>query len=138
DSLKADARTDLLIARAYQRLNQPAGYKEYLNKAQNRAPNDPNVMRAVAAFYRDTGSYDESIVALQKVVRRNPEALSDLGYTYGLAGKKKESAEAYSQAANKFPKQAGTQLSEAQALVKVGQFEPDDNLLMLAMENIGY
>src|SRR5881227_3339542 len=38
DSLKADARTDLLIARAYQKLNQPAGYKEYLNKAQNRAP----------------------------------------------------------------------------------------------------
>src|SRR4051794_889461 len=132
DSLKADARTDLLIARAYQKLNQPAGYKEYLNKAQSRAPNDPNVMRAVAAFYRDTGNYDESIAALQKVVRRNPEALSDLGYTYGLAGKKRESAEAYSQAANKFPKQAGTQLSAAQALVNVGQFGPAENFLKRA------
>ena len=132
DSLQANARTDLLIARAYQRLNQPAGYKEYLNKAQSRAPNDPNVMRAVAAFYRDTGSYDESIAALQKIVRRNPEALSDLGYTYGLAGKKKESAEAYSQAAEKFPKQPGTQLSAAQALVNVGQFDRAENFLKRA------
>jgi tetratricopeptide (TPR) repeat protein len=132
DSLQANARTDLLIARAYQKLNQPAGYKEYLNKAQSRAPNDPNVMRAVAAFYRDAGSYDESIAALQKIVRRNPEALSDLGYTYGLAGKKRESADAYTQAAEKFPKQPGTQLSAAQALVNVGQFDRAESFLKRA------
>ena len=132
DSLKADARTDLLIARAYQKLNQPDNYKQYLNKAQSRAPSDPSIMRAVAAFYRDTGNYDESITALQKVAKRNPEALADLGYTYGLAGKKKESAATYSLAANRFPKEPGLQLSAAQALVNVGQFEEADGFLKRA------
>jgi tetratricopeptide (TPR) repeat protein len=129
DAVKADARTELLIARAYQKLNQPDASKQYLDKAQNRAPNDPNVLRAVAAFYRDSGKYDESIAALQKAVRREPDALSDLGYTYGLAGKKKESADAYSQAANRRPRDPGIQLSAAQALVNVGNFTEAANFL---------
>lgn len=132
DGIKPDARTDLLVARAYQKLNQPDNYKAYLNKAQSRAPNDPNVMRAVAAFYRDTGNYDESIAVLQKAVKKNPDALSELGYTYGLAGKKKESAEAYSQAANRQPKVSALQLSAAQALVNVNQFGPASTFLQRA------
>jgi tetratricopeptide (TPR) repeat protein len=119
DSLQANARTDLLIARAYQKLNQPDQYKQYLNRAQSRAPNDPSVLRAVAAFYRDTGSYNEAITILQKVVSRTPEALPELGYTYGLAGKKKEAADAYIRAANRQPKDAAVQLSAAQALVNI-------------------
>src|SRR5438477_2231689 len=90
DSLQANARTDLLVARAYQKLNQPDQYKQYLNRAQSRAPNDPNVLRAVAASYRDSGNYADSVNILQRVVARHPEALSELGYTYGLGGKKKE------------------------------------------------
>jgi tetratricopeptide (TPR) repeat protein len=88
DAVKSEARTELLIARAYQKLNQPDQYKAYLTRAQNRAPNDPNVLRAVASLYRDTGNFDESIAILQKVTRKNPDALAELGYTYGLAGKK--------------------------------------------------
>src|SRR6478672_4966466 len=123
DAVKTDARTELLIARAYQKLNQPDAYKSYLTRAQNRAPNDPNVLRAVAAFYRDTGNFNESIAVLQKVTRKNPDALAELGYTYGLAGKKTEAAEAYTQAANRLPKEPGLQLSAAQALVNIGKFD---------------
>lgn len=132
DGLRPDARTDLLVARAYQKLNQPDSYKQYLNKAQSRAPNDPNVLRAVAALYRDTGNYDDSISVLQKVVQRHPDALADLGYTYGLAGKKKEAADTYSRAANRLPKEPGLQLSAAQALVGVGEFRQADTFLQRA------
>jgi tetratricopeptide (TPR) repeat protein len=123
DAVKADARTELLIARAYQKLNQPDAYKSYLTRAQNRAPNDPNVLRAVASFYRDSGDFDQSIALLEKVARKNPDALAELGYTYGLAGKKTESADAYTRAANRLPKEPGIQLSAAQALVNVGKFD---------------
>src|SRR5207237_6305347 len=68
DSIKSDARTELLIARGYQKVNQPEASKQYLDKAQSRAPNDPNVLRAVASFYRDSGKFDEAIATLQKAV----------------------------------------------------------------------
>ena len=132
DTLQANARTDLLIARAYQKLNQPDQYKQYLNRAQSRAPNDPSILRAVAAFYRDTGNYNEAISILQRVTARTPDALSELGYTYGMAGKKKEAADAYTRAANRQPKDAAVQLSAAQALVNVGDFEQADNFLKRA------
>lgn len=132
DALKGDARTDLLIARAYQKLNQPDNYQQYLNRAQSRAPNDPNVLRNVAAFYRDAGHFDESLATLQKAVRRDPNALAELGYTYGLAGKKKEAADTYMHAANRAPKDAPLQLSAAQALVSIGNFEPAETFLKRA------
>jgi tetratricopeptide (TPR) repeat protein len=132
DAVKANARTDLLIARAYQKLNQPDQYKQYLNRAENRAPNDPGILRAVAAFYRDSGNYSEAINILQRVTVRTPEALSELGYTYGLAGKKKEAADAYTRAANHQPKDPAVQLSAAQAQVNVGEFESAENFLKRA------
>lgn len=132
DALKPDARTDLLVARAYQKLNQPDNYQQYLNKAQSRAPNDPNVLRAVGAFYRDAGKYDQAVAVLQKAVQRNPDALADLGYTYGLAGRKKEAADTYSRAANRLPKEPGLQLSAAQALVGIGEFRQADTFLQRA------
>jgi tetratricopeptide (TPR) repeat protein len=132
DAIRPDARTDLLTARAYQKLNQPAGAKQYLDKAISRAPNEPNVLRAVAAYYRDAGKFDESIATLQKAVQRNPDALGELGYTYSLAGKKKEAADTYSRAANRRPKDPGLQLSAAQALVNIGGFEEASNFLKRA------
>src|SRR6266567_3402397 len=51
NAIQGRARTDLLIARAYQKLNLPEASKQYLDKAQTRAPNDPNVLSAVGAFY---------------------------------------------------------------------------------------
>ncbi len=132
DGIKPDARTDLLIARAYQKLNQPASAKQYLDKALSRAPNDPNALRAVAAYYRDAGNFDQSIATLQKAVQREPDALGELGYTYSLAGKKKEAADAYTRAANRRPKDVGLQLSAAQSLVNIGSFEPASDFLKRA------
>ena len=45
----------LLIAHAYDRLGQPEDSARYLNRAKNRAPHDPEVLRAVAGQYRDQG-----------------------------------------------------------------------------------
>jgi tetratricopeptide (TPR) repeat protein len=123
DALQPSARGEILVARAYQRCNQPEASKQYLDRAQSRAPNDPTVLRAVAAFYRDSKQYDQAIAALEKVdSSKDPEALSELAYTYTLAGKKKEAARAYAQAANNSPANAGLQLSAAQALANVGEF----------------
>src|SRR5256885_2214573 len=132
EAIKPDARTELLIARGYQKLKQPDAAKQYLDRAVNRAPNDTNVLRAVAAYYRDSGKFDESIATLQKAARKNPDALGELGYTYGLAGKKKEAADTYSRAANRLPKDPGLQLSAAQSLVNVGSFEGASNFLKRA------
>ncbi|MGH9511794.1 MAG: tetratricopeptide repeat protein [Terriglobales bacterium] len=123
DAQQPSARSELLIARAYQRLNQPDASKEYLDRAENRAPNDPGVLRAVAAFDRDSGKYEPAITILEKVVPRTPDALPELAYTYQLAGKRKEAAETYSRAADRSTRDAGLQLSAAQAVVNVGQFE---------------
>lgn len=132
DGIQPDARTELLIARAYQKLNQADASKQYLDKALNRAPNDSNVLRAVAAYYRDEGKFDQAIATLQKAVQRNPDALAELGYTYGLAGKKKEAADAYVRAANRYPKNTALQLSAAQALVGTGSFEQASDFLKRA------
>ena len=132
DAVQASARTDLLIARAYQKMNQPDASKQYLDRAQSRAPNDPNVLRAVAAFYRDAGKYDEAIATLQKAVNKKPDALAELAYTYGLAGKKKEAADSYTQAANRLPKNTELQMSAAQALVNVAAFDKAENFLKRA------
>src|SRR6266566_269084 len=132
DSIKSSARGDLLVARAYQKLNQPDASKQYLDRAQSRAPNDPNVLRAVAAFYRDAGKYDEAIATLQKAVNKKPDALAELAYTYGLAGKKKEAADTYTQAANRLPKDTELQMSAAQALVNVAAFDKAENFLKRA------
>lgn len=133
DALQASARTELLIARAYQRLNQPDAAKSYLQRALNRAPNDPSVLRAVAAYYRDAGQYDQAIATLQKAVStKDPEALPELAYTYQLAGKRKQAAEAYAQAAQRAPRNNGLQLSAAQALANVNQFEKAEAFLKQA------
>jgi tetratricopeptide (TPR) repeat protein len=123
DSLQASARGELLIARAYERLNEPDASKQYLDRALNRAPNDPSVLRAVGAYYRDERQYDQAIAVLQKAAQsKDPETLAELAYTYTLAGKKKEAVVTYAQAASGSPKNAGLQLSAAQALVNVGEF----------------
>jgi tetratricopeptide (TPR) repeat protein len=44
EAIQSSPRTDLLIARGYQRLNQPDASKQYLDQAVSRAPNDPNVL----------------------------------------------------------------------------------------------
>lgn len=132
DQLQASARGELLIARAYQKLNQPDLSKKYLDQAESRAPSDPSVLRAVAAFERDAGQYAQAISTLEKVTPKNPDALPELAYTYQLAGKRKEAADAYTRAADRATRDAGLQLSAAQAVVNIGQFEAATTFLKRA------
>ena len=48
EALAPAAHTDLLIAHAYERLGQIDQFTNYLNRAKERAPKDPEVLRAVA------------------------------------------------------------------------------------------
>jgi tetratricopeptide (TPR) repeat protein len=132
EALQPSARNELLVARAYQRLNQPEQSRQFLEKAEHRAPDQPDVLRAVAAFHRDSGQYDLAIAALQKAIPKAPEALGELGYTYQLAGRKKEAADTYAKAADRAPRDSGLQLSAAQAAVNVGEFDPAAALLKRA------
>ena len=133
EGLQSSARNELLIARAYQRLNQQDKAKQYLLRAQAKAPQDPGVLRAVAAFYRDAKQYDLAISTLQKANGpKDPEVLPELAYTYQLAGKRKEAAETYAQAASQRTQDNALQLSAAQALVNIGQFDRADVFLKRA------
>ncbi len=124
EALKSSARNELLIARAYERLNQPEQAKGYLLRAQSRAPDDPAILRSVAAFYREDQQYDLAIATLQKAEStQDPLVLPELAYTYELAGKRKEAAAAYSQAATAHMRNTALQLSAAQALLNVGELK---------------
>jgi len=121
EAVSPTAHTDLLIAHAYDRLNQPAESSRYLERARSRAPRDPEVLRAVADQYRDKGQYDQAIAALQAIPAKNIDVQADLAYTYQLAGKPQEAADIYVRVAKSAKGNLGLNLSAAQALVNLGQ-----------------
>ena len=121
EAVQPTAHTDLLIAHAYERLNQPEESAKYLNRARNRAPKDPEVLRAVAGQYRDQGQYDQAIAALEAIPSKNADVQADLAYTYQLAGKPQEAANIYTRLAKNAKGNLGLNLSAAQALVTLGQ-----------------
>lgn len=122
-SMKPSARSDLLLAKTYQRLNQTDKARAYLQSAQKRAPRNPEVLSAVAGYYREIHDYKAALAALQSIPNKSPEILAELGYTYALSGKRKEAAESYVKAANNAPKDMGFQLSAAQALISVNELK---------------
>src|SRR5579862_715141 len=124
DSLQPSAHSDLLIAHAYERLGQPDESTKYLDRAKGRAPHDPDVLRAVAGQYRDSGHYDQAIATLQSIPSRNSDVMAELAYTYQLAGKKQEAATLYSRLAKSAKGNIGLELSAAQAWINVGR--PDE------------
>ena len=121
EALAPTAHTDLLIAHAYERLGQTDQFTKYLNEAKQRAPKDPEVLRAVAAEYRDHGQYDQAIAALQAIPNKSIDVQADLAYTYQLAGKPQEAADLYTQLAKTAKGNLGLNLSAAQVLVGMGQ-----------------
>ncbi len=123
DALQPSAHTELMMAMAYLRLNQPGRARELLDLAKRHAPADVDIFRAVATYYRETHDYEAAIAALNSAPRMTAPVLADLGYSYELAGRKKESAAAYTRAANLDPKQIGLQLSAAQAAANLGDFD---------------
>jgi tetratricopeptide (TPR) repeat protein len=65
ESAKSSARTELLLARAYDRTGNDEAAHNMLERARHSAPNNPEVLRAVASYYRDTGHYDQAIRILE-------------------------------------------------------------------------
>ncbi len=121
DTLRGSAHTDLLIAHAYEHLSQPDEAARFLNRAKNRAPNDPEVLRAVAGQYREQGNYDQAIAALQAIPGKNADVQAEFAYTLQLAGKPQEAANLYTKLAKAAKGNLNLDLSAAQAWVGLGQ-----------------
>ncbi len=123
ERIAQDARAELLLAISYQRLNQMDQANHYLQLAEKHAPDNPEVRRSMAGYYRESGNYDQAIDALKSIKNPKPDVVAELAYTYQLAGKLSDSARLYSQAANALPKDMNLQLSAAQAQVAVGSID---------------
>lgn len=129
DAINPSARNELLMARACERIGDRNRAKDLLERARNRAPKDPEVLRSVASYYREIGQYDQAIATLKSVPSQSPAYLSELAYTYELSGKKNEAADAYLQAANRAPGQVDLQLNAAQAQVSANNVSRAEPLL---------
>ena len=118
-----DTRSELLLALSYQHLKQFDQANHYLELAKQRAPNNPEVQRSLAGYYRETGNYSAAIASLKSIHNPNPDVKAELAYTYQLDGKPDEAARLYAQAANTAPSDLALQLSAAQAEVAAGSLE---------------
>jgi len=132
EQAQPSARSELLIALAYRHLNDPGQASRYLHLASQRSPNDPDVRRSLAGYYRDTGNYSAAIAALKPVVGTNPRMKAELAYTYQVAGNIEEAATLYTQAAEAAPKELDLQLSASMAELSVGAIPEAKALLKRA------
>ena len=129
ERMHPDARSELLMAISYEHLKQTGLANHYLEMANHRAPNDPDVQRSMAGYYREGGNYAASIAALKSIHNPKSDIIAELAYTYQLDGNPDEAARLYGQAANAAPKDMRLQLSAAQAEVSVGSMEKADPFL---------
>ncbi len=132
EQLHPGARSELLLALDHQRLKQFQEASHYLEMAKRSAPNNPEVLRSLAGFYRETGNYPAAIAALKAVRGGSPDLKAELAYTYQLAGKQDEAAKMYVQAAEAAPRDLNLQLSAAQAEVGVGAMDATKDFLKRA------
>ena len=123
ESMRPAARTELLLARAYQRTGKPAEAKRLLAQARNRAPRDPEVARAIAGVYRENQQYDQAISILRGLPSKTADILAELGYTYELAGQRQKAVDTYLEAVKISKGNLELQLSVAQALINVDQIK---------------
>lgn len=123
ERIEPEAQSELLLAVSYEHLKQMDMANHYLELAKSRAPNNPDVDRSLAQFYRGTGDYPKAIVELNAIRNPKPDVVAELAYTYSLGGKMEDSARLYLQAANALPRDLGLQLSAAQAQVAVGSID---------------
>lgn len=123
ERVRPDARSELLLALSYQHENRMDLARRYLDMARSRAPNNPDVQRSLANYYRQVGNYPEAISALKTIRNPTPDVLGELAYTYQLNGQQKQSAQLYAQAANAEPKNLPMQLSAAQAAVAADRLD---------------
>lgn len=132
ERMQPDASSELLLALSYEQLKQMDKAQHYLNMAKRRAPNNPDVQRSLAGYYREVGKYGEAIDALLSIHNPPPDVVAELAYTYQLDGKLSDAARVYSQAANALPANLDLQLSAAQAQVAAGAIPDADPFLARA------
>lgn len=123
EAVKNSPRTELLLARAYERTGDGDAAHRMLDKALRSAPTNPEVVRAVASYYRDTGHYDDAVHLLENLQAKDPGTLAELGYSYSLAGNARAAADSYALAASRAPREIEIQLNAAQAMLNAGDFE---------------
>jgi tetratricopeptide (TPR) repeat protein len=129
-----DARSELLIGICYEHLKQIDMASHYFELARKHAPDNPEVQRSMAGYFREVGKYPEAITALKSIRNPKPDVIAELGYTYQLDGKLADSARLYAQAANAVPKDISLQLSAAQAEVATGSIDQASPFLQRAAE----
>ena len=117
EGVQPNARSELLLAICYERQKQMDQASHYLHLAERRAPNNPDVERSLAGYYRETGDYGRAIDELKQIHNPPPDVVGELAYTYQLDGKPQDAAQLYVRAANAMPRNLGMQLSAAQAEV---------------------
>ena len=123
ERLKPDARSEVLLAICYEHLKQMDQANHYLEIAKRRDPNNPDVQRSLAGYYRQVGNYPAAIAALKSIRHPKPEVEAELAFTYQLDGKLADAAKEYAQVANELPKNLDYQLSAAQAAVAAGSID---------------
>jgi tetratricopeptide (TPR) repeat protein len=134
EHLEPQAQSELLMAVAYEHLKQLDQASHYLEMAKNRAPNNPDVERSLAAYYRDTREYNKAIDALNTIRNPKPDVIAELAYTYGLGGRLEDASRVYGQAADLQPRNLQLQLSAAQAAVAIVAYDRAANFLRRAAE----
>lgn len=129
EAAKASARTELLLARAYERTGDGESAHKMLERARRSAPTNPEVLRAVASYYRDTGQYEAAIRILEDLSTKDESTLGELGYSYALSGNARAAAENYGAAASRAPQDIEIQLNAAQAMLNAGELAKATALL---------
>ncbi len=123
ERMQPDARSELLMALSYQHSKQMDLASHYLELARRHAPDNPEVQRSMAGYFREAGNYPDAIAALKSIRNPKPDVTAELAYTYQLDGKQDDSARLYAQAADAGPKDIGLQLSASQAELTAGSVE---------------
>ena len=132
ERMKPEARSEVLLAISYEHLKQMDQANHYLELAKRRDPNNPDVQRSLAGYYRQVGNYPAAIAALKSIHNPRPDVKAELAFTYQLDGKLPEAAKEYAEVANQLPKNLGYQLSAAQAAVAAGSIDNADPFLQRA------
>ena len=121
ESMHPSTRAELLMGVGYLKLKQPDEAKRMLDVAKRRSPNNVDLYRAIANYYREVHDYPHAISTLRSAPKMTPDLMGDLAYSYELNGDNENSALYYSKAADSQPKQLSLQLSAANAELRAGQ-----------------
>ena len=132
EHLKPEARSEVLIAVSYEQLKQMDAANRYLEMARHHDPDNPDVERTLAGYFRDVGKYGDAIAALKAIHNPRPDVMAELAFTYQLDGNMTESAKLYARSANALPKDMALQLSAAQAEVAISSIDDADTFLARA------